>query len=355
MDDSTPQDRHEYLGDVDGAAGGASEFFGDDEGTPRGGEDLSNLRELDLRDLVRRALAEVEVNLPAWEPGGDTPRRQAHALDDALPGERAIPVRLQNGSSAWLEITDRGAQIYAEPLRSDRIILALLTDATIPVDHTGRGDAERLWRAARVFVLLDSKGLVEPFDLDRIVEAAASDSQVASIEAHDLFDAWKLRPLDALIRHYCPNYAVLREEERVAVLVEVAKRMDAVTASLRELQGVLEEGRLGGLSRHRPRGDRYKGVDPQRDAKAAELRDALNLTHRQIAAVLDFPLPPDFQTTGKVPAVRNAIERGRKLLKQALPNEGEYDRYLHRISPELKSWYVYISTVIDRGATHCGK
>jgi hypothetical protein len=254
-----------------------------------------------------------------------------------------------------LEITDRGAQLYEEPLRSDRTILALFTAATIPVDHTGRGDAERLWRAARVFVLLDSKGLVEPFDLDCIIDAAASDSQVASIKGPDLIDAWKLRPLDALIRHYRPNYAALREKERVAVLVEVAKKMDKVLTSLRDLQEVLEESPAGGLSRQRPRGDRYKGVDPQRDAKAAELRDALTLTHRQIAAVLDFPLPPDFQTTGKVPGVRNAIERGRKLLKQALPNEGEYDRYIHRIRPKLKSWYEYVSAALDRGTTHRGK
>jgi len=263
-----------------------------------------------------------------------------------LPGEGAVAVRLGEGSTAWLELTNRGANVFSEPLRSDRTILAaLVTSATVPVDHTNRGDAERLWRSARTYVLLDSKGLTEPFDLGRILDEARSDSRIRQIKPTDVFDAWKLRPHDALIRHYRSDYAGLSDEERAVILVECAQRVDAMLAAVRGLQDFLEEVDTTGLSKQRPRGDRYKGADPQRDVLAAELRGALGLKHREIAEFLDFPLPDSYRVTGKIPAVKNAIGRGEALLKQALSDEGEYDRYMERIEPELKVWHGYISQI----------
>ena len=350
MHDNTPQDRYEYLGDADGAAGGASSFFEDvDEAEPENSQHL-DLRELSLEELVRMALAEAEAALPAWKTVEGAWRRQAHALDDSMPGEEVIPVRLRDGSSAWLELNDRVPKIFAEPVRSDRVILAALCAAgTTPVDHTARGDAERLWRAARAYVLLDGAGLAEPFDLDLILRAVGNNPRIGSIKPNELFDAWKLRVHDALIRHYRADYAALEEEERITELVEVAGRMDKVLVGLKELQGVLEEGGAAGLSRHRPRGDRYKGADPQRDVTAAALRDALMLKHREIAAFLEFSLPDDFQITGKIPAVKSAIERGRALLRQALADTNEYEHYMEQIRPELKDWHDYISSWPSHG------
>ena len=69
MDDSTSEERYEYLGDAEGAAGGASRFSDDED------DGLENLRELDLRELARRVLAEAEADLPMWGPVKDTPRR----------------------------------------------------------------------------------------------------------------------------------------------------------------------------------------------------------------------------------------------------------------------------------------
>jgi hypothetical protein len=353
MDDSTPQDRHEYLGDADGAAGGASVFLDGD--TLGGDEDLSNLRELDLRDLVRRVLADVEANLPYWGPVKGWPRRQANALEDSLPGEKAIPVRLSNGRSGWLEITEEGAFIFSRPLRSDQTILAALCTARmIPINSTSGRKPERLRHAAQAYVLLDSKGLAEPFDLSQILEAARSDPQIGSIAAPELFDAWKLRLHDALIRHYRPEYAAAPDEERIALLAQTAKRVDAMLSAIRELQTFLEEGDARGLSKHQPVADRYKGVDPQRDIRAAELKDALGLKALEIAEVLEFTVPEDYHTnknihlhsistsgTYKIPAVTIAIERGRNLLRQALPNESEYENYMERIRPALRSWNEY--------------
>jgi hypothetical protein len=272
------------------------------------------------------------------------PRRQAHALDDTLPGEGAVAVRLGDGSTAWLELTDKGAEVFSEPLRSDRVVLAALaTSATIPVDHTNRGDAERLWCSAKTYVLLDRKGLAEPFDLGRILEAARSDPQLKQIEAPNLFDAWKLRLHDALMRRYRRDYAERSDEERLVFLVGCAKRVDAVLAAVRGLQDFLEEASITGSSKQRPRGDLYKGANPQRDVLAAELRNAMGLKHREIAEFLDFPLPDSYRDTGKIPAVKNAIGRGEALLKQALTGEGEYDRYMEQIEPGLKAWHEYNS------------
>jgi hypothetical protein len=313
---------------------------------------LRNLRNIDLRAVAYIALKDAEAALPTWGPVKDAPLRQAHALDDSLPGEDAEPVRLEDGRTVWVQLTDKGAQLFTEPVRSDRPILAALcTAGMIPVEHTGRGDAERLWRAARVYVLLDRKGLAEPFDLSRILNAARNDQQISSIEGPTLFDAWKLRLSDALIRHYRPDYAVLPEEERMALLVETAKRVDMTLMAVRGLQNFLEEGASAGLSKQRPRGDRYKGADLQRDVRAAELRDALGLKHREIAAMLEFPAPESYRVTGKIPVVKNAIDRGRKLLKQVLPDEEKYEHYLKRIETPLRSWYEYASGFVGQRET----
>jgi len=342
MDDSTPQG---YPGEADAAAGNAPIDFVQEDRWHKG---LKDLRTLDLRDLAERVLEEAKADLWAWGPLGGSPRRQAHALDASLPGEGAVAVRLGEGSTAWLELTNRGANVFSEPLRSDRTILAaLVTSATVPVDHTNRGDAERLWRSARTYVLLDSKGLMEPFDLARILEESRGDSRIGGIKQTDLLDAWKLRLHDALLRYYRPDYAELPDKERAVFLVECAKRVDAVLAAVRGLQDFLEEADITGSSKQRSRGDRYKGADPQRDVLAAELRGALGLKHREIAEFLDFPLPDSYRVTGKIPAVKNAIGRGEALLKQAFSDEGEYNRYIERIEPELKVWHEYISQISE--------
>jgi hypothetical protein len=305
---------------------------------------LRNLRNVDLREVASIALKDAEAALPTWETVKDAPLRQAHALDDSLPGEDAEPVRLQDGRTVWVQLTDEGARLFTEPLRSHRPILAALCTAGMTqVEHTGRGDAERLWRAARVYVLLSRKGLAEPFDLSRILNEARNDQQISSIGGPALYDAWKLDSIDALIRHYRPGYVVLPEEEQVALLVETAKRVDTMLSAVRGLQIFLEEGDAAGSSKQRPRGDRYKNADPQRDVRAAELRDALGLKHREIAAVLEFPLPESHRVMGKIPAVKNAIGRGRGLLKQVLPDEDKYELYLKRVETPLRGWYEYVS------------
>ena len=94
-----------------------------------------------------------------------------------------------------------------------------------------------------------------------------------------------------------------------------------------------------------------KNADPQRDVRAAELRDALGLTHRKIAAVLEFQLPESYHggdnapATYKIPTVKSAIKRGRELLKQVLTDDEEYEQYLERIKPGLKSWYEYFLAI----------
>lgn len=330
MDDSTPDDRSEVWGDADGAA---TSFEDENDDTSKSYENL-NLQELDLAELVRNVLVETEAALSTWGPVKGVPRREAHPLDDSVPGGDAVPVRLQNGTCAWLDITNAGAIIFTEPLRSDRTILAALcVSATLPVDPKGIGDSKRLWEAARVYVLLDNKGLMEPFNLGRII-----DQQIASVKSPDLFNAWKLRLHAALIRRYRSDYDALPEKERIALLVEAAKRVNATLSAVRGLQNFLEEGDTTGLSKQRPRTDHYKRAAPQRDIRAAELRDALGLKHHEIAMVLGFPLPNDYRVTYKVPAVSSAIRRGQKLLKQALPSKGEYENYMQRMGPALENW-----------------
>jgi hypothetical protein len=78
MDGSTSEGRYEYPGDIDAAAGGASDFLDDeDDSAPEASKDLKNLRALDLRELARRAFAEAEADLypatsrgPQSAPGG---------------------------------------------------------------------------------------------------------------------------------------------------------------------------------------------------------------------------------------------------------------------------------------------
>jgi hypothetical protein len=217
-----------------------------------------------------------------------------------------------------------------------------------------------LWRAARAYVLLDSKGLMEPFDLNHIVEVAGNDPELGTIKGAELFDAWKLRLHDTLIRHYRPDYAALPDEERIGLLAQTAKRVDAMLSATRELQNCLEIGDATGLPRQRPRTDHYKGAAPQRDIRAAELSDALGLKHLEIATVLGLPVPNDYRAnkenlhggTYKIPAVIAAIERGRNLLKQALLSEEEYKNYMQLISPKVKDRYAYERMLLAAARDH---
>ena len=73
---------------------------------------LRNLRNVDLREVASIALKDAEAALPTWGQVKGTPLPQTHALDDSLPGEDAKPVRLQDGRTVWVQLTDEGAPLY---------------------------------------------------------------------------------------------------------------------------------------------------------------------------------------------------------------------------------------------------
>jgi hypothetical protein len=59
-----------------------------------------------------------------------------------------------------------------------------------------------------------------------------------------------------------------------------------------------------------------------RDVKAAVLKDVDGLTNRQIGDELSIPLPADFPIKGDHPTVRKMVRRGKKILEDALGDEG---------------------------------
>jgi hypothetical protein len=113
--------------------------------------------------------------------------------------------------------------------------------------------------------------------------------------------------IERLIKHFRPEFDDLPLDKRVAFIEETSRRIGKFLESLDELMRHLEYGEPG--RNLRPPAER-----PDRDVRAAILKDVHGKTYPEVGGLLDIASPPNFELTRAHRNAENAVKRGRAIL-----------------------------------------
>jgi hypothetical protein len=238
-------------------------------------------------------------------------------MDDSTTGG-LVPVKLHSGYVVRLqlypdvgELSYKGARVHEKEIRT-------------AAPDVGGGSTE-VARAARVRVALQQAGV--PADRGFRALLGAVD-KVGKHKVKDLGNALRLGYHEARLKQYRPDYDTLPGDDKIGLLTSAARHVEAERAA----QRFFEYGGPGGLPRH-PIGD------VERDVRAAEAKDALGWPYSKIGETFGIPLDEDyFKLKGSNKRAEDAVRRGRKLLIQALGEEG-YRTHTAAVQCDLRRWY----------------
>ncbi len=276
----------------------------------------------DIRALAREWLEELlRVGYHGMEESLRLPMKQQAGSHSSPPRHRPLcgdihPVLLEDtGQTVWLRLDgsrspERGYReisVSDEPLRTDAAIIATLTALE--------------YRPLDVGILREVLPAILPLRGEsfwdrwtRVLEAQSSDGALPS-RLKDLRHHQTLDYVLALLRYHRPGFDDLPPTERANSVVETCEHANELMQVLRKFLAFLEHGRPN------RRGSAATRV-VARDVKAAILKDVDGLTNRQIGDELSVPLPADFLIKGDHPTVRKMVRRGKKILEDALGDEG---------------------------------
>jgi hypothetical protein len=289
-----------------------------------------------LPKLARRRMEDLkEVGLPEPDSGPEAmPEQGVPSVSGKKIRGVMRPVHLKDGRKAWLWFGTRNegreyrpAQVFIEPPKTDRAILAALT-----VLEGESVDPKRVCLASRLREALMVKDLREV-----AWETTQEDSPISGATAGHLQYVNRLDFPVALLRYYRrqPDLKDLPEEKRTALLQGACRHINELLKAARNLQQYLEFGGPAGRPNNLVR-------DAEGDIRAAELKGALGLSHRRVGEMLGVTLDQDYYALkGSNKKVEDKVRRGRKLLIQALGEEG-YTEHLEAVKPHLDHWYSLI-------------
>jgi hypothetical protein len=235
-------------------------------------------------------------------------------------------VRLkESGQSFWLEFgnnRDYGGmptiEVMGESQQQDIAILSALTNVEArPID------LERL----RNEVLPQIRALLESGKCTSVSDAFARKGiGLPEIEEPEEFNQLPdycfrlLRPKDiyilGLLQEFRPDFDSYPYEVQIALLEETCKRTNELLRASRHLVNFLEYGAPN-------RDTRAEVENVARDVRAAKLRDVGGLSYKKIGEVLGVS-PPSTTNREKNDhsTIRAMVKRGRKILEEALGEEG---------------------------------
>jgi len=272
----------------------------------------------DLRAFAREWLEELlRVGYYGMEESLGLPiKQQAGNLSpvpESLPlyGE-SYPVRLEGTrQTVWLGLDGprsekgqyREVTISEEPLRTDGAIFAALSMLEgQPIDLS-------LLREALPDLLPSYRESV----WDRWTELPRDGRQaelLGSLRHHGTLDYILL-----LLRYHRPGFDALPLEERAALLVDSCSHLNDSLETSKKFMAFVEHGVPG-------RRATLASKSITRDIKAAILKDVESLTYKEIGDRLGIPLPANFSYKGDHAAVRKMVDRGRRLFRTGLGDEG---------------------------------
>jgi hypothetical protein len=165
---------------------------------------------------------------------------------------------------------------------------------------------------------------------------------ISKIRIELLRNAKQLRPLTyawPLITYYRPEIREYSVQDKYKYAWKVTDYVNDFLRSLRNLQGFLEYGE--------PNRRLTPAIkQPQRDVRAAVLRDVDGLSYREIGERLDVPTPPNFEIKREHQTVRKMVENGRLVLEGAFGAEGWQDRA--KAMKAEKAWWQSLSSTDKR-------
>lgn len=127
--------------------------------------------------------------------------------------------------------------------------------------------------------------------------------------------AYRMEPVEDVLRRHHPNFGDSTRGERIELLMRGAEHFDRAWRAL----DAFKEFCQAGSPRGHPRG---KATDPEKDMRAAELRYAQGLRHREIGVRLGIPRTENDVRNNDYGTVARAINRGWALLAEELGEEG---------------------------------
>lgn len=165
---------------------------------------------------------------------------------------------------------------------------------------------------------------------ERAVEA---DPAVLNHAGTDAFQAAaRMSFVEGVLRQRHPDFDGRSRGERIELLRLGARRMDEAWRAVNAFSEFVQGGRVGG----RPK---RKIPDPQLDLRAAELKNALDLEHREIGEILRVPqTEKEVREHGGNRAVGHSITRGQKLFISNLGEDG-YRTHIEAVRPYLRRWH----------------
>ncbi len=247
----------------------------------------------------------------------------------------------------------RGARRAAGAKRAEREILAasvVREDGPIGPHRDTDNNATVYWQGARLYVgMLEAveAGADEWDAVERAIEADPAVLEDADTDALQAAD--RMSSVEDMLKRYHPDIGERPRDERIALLVQGARHMDEAWWALEEFGEFCQVGSQHG----RPR---KKTADAELDARAAELKDARGLSHREIGTKLSIPLSDHDRVHGGHGKVRGMVKRGRARFTKMLGAEG-YGQYIEDLSRwhELDERQRIVQSLIETTAGQTGR
>jgi hypothetical protein len=166
-------------------------------------------------------------------------------------------------------------------------------------------------------------------DLEAVKRAVAADPTVLENAGSDAMQAAARMPfVEDVLRRYHPDFCDRPREERIDLLIQGSQHVDPAWRALDALREFVQSGSQEGR-------EKRKSPDPQLDVRAAELKEALGLTHREIGKILHVPRTQTDVHQGGHRRVGHIIERGRRLLIENLGEAG-YSAHIEDVRADLR-------------------
>ncbi|MDP9474290.1 MAG: hypothetical protein M3R38_01055 [Actinomycetota bacterium] len=251
------------------------------------------------------------------------------------PQGDAYPVRFENTRQVlWLQVdsmrsSERGyreVRVSDQPVRTDEAILAALT-----VMEGRTMDPKRLRRGLAELELSAGRSMRDHWrEAYRSIpdEQALKGKRPKVVE--DLQHHQSLDHLLLLLRHHRPNFDELPQRRKSELIARACELVNEFLGSVRKLTSFLEFGAPG-------RRQRKAAEDADRDVRAAVLRDVDGLTYKEIGQVLGLPVPDEYGDKGDHPTVRQAANRGRRIVVRALGEE-RWRQHVRAMRDEAERW-----------------
>jgi hypothetical protein len=257
--------------------------------------------------------------------------------------DAGIRVRLPNGQLVRLffELDDdygfQSAKVSLDTPRSEQAIIAALI--ALAGRRIGSTRVRRAARAAKIIRHL----LQEARETKKSPFEAFKDHRLSGTKVKDLQDGYSLERVEALLRHYRPNFELMEENERFFMLERAAEHVRNYLDSLQALMRFLEDGDPREGNRRR------RANTVQEQLRAAELKDILGKREAEIARVLNLPRTTSDKTQGGNQKARKRAKEGTKTLVRVLGEEGYDDHvrtaqkeaaHYESLSEESNSWCI---------------